>query len=157
IRLGGSPGGIPRLSGLPWQLSFSHSGQAAFCALRHCENAKGILGLDAEHHAALPPASRAFTQKERKLLSASTALARWTIKEALLKALETGLASDPALLEIDRLGLRRGRILHAGHRLSWRLLTCPGHWLSIAEDTENPPSPTVRWLPVQAICADRFF
>ena len=165
IRLGGDAWGRPLLPG--WRVCFSHSGQAAFCALCRgrgpgnfqkrkkerpetghaaCSVWEKGLGLDAEALNASPPAARAFTASPVQCLAARDALRRWTIKEAALKALGTGLRLDPALIQSGLRGQRAGLLRIQGQSLFWRVLACPGHWLCLACDEEAPPSIRLRWL-----------
>lgn len=145
--------GRPRLPG--WAVSFSHSGRAAFCALRPNPAANGgwaggpprpadpALGLDAEALHSPPPGERAFASGEIPAALSATgrcreALRRWTIKEALLKALGTGLARDAAQIFGGRCGGRAGHAALDGHCLRWFLLPCPGHWLCLATSAASP-------------------
>ncbi len=108
LRLDRDAWGRPLLPG--WRVGFSHSGQAAFCALwaergrsklherkkertgsgHHvCSDAVWHtgLGLDAETLDTPPPAARAFAEERGGAVSARDALRRWTVKEAALKAI----------------------------------------------------------------------
>lgn len=147
LRLQADSAGRPVLPG--WAVSFSHSGRAAFCALRPGPAANGgraaapprtahlALGLDAEALDSPPPCGRAFADGEIPTALSATgqcreALRRWTIKESLLKALGAGLARDAARIFGGRCGGRAGRAALDGHCLHWFLLPCPGHWLCLA-------------------------
>ena len=134
--------GRPRING--WQAAFSHSGQAAFCAVRPApaHEKPASMALDAEWVAAPPPDGRAFAPDERAALPPRTlgnealnrdALRRWVIKEALLKALGTGLSRDPATVGSGRFGQRRGMLSEQPVPLLWRLVPCPGHWLCLVQ------------------------
>ena len=136
--------GRPCLPG--WLVNFSHSAQAAFCALRRGDAPPVLLGLDAEAATEHPPALRAFAPQEQARLTPRNSLARWTIKEAALKAIGTGLATDPALLETGSLAPRCGHIAAGGQDLAWRLIPCPGHWLCLAWEGGSPIWPRLRWL-----------
>ena len=125
--------GRPALPG--WRIAFSHSGQAAFCAVRYQKNEQAnalchlhnpekaaqdrvenrpCLAVDAEALANPPPAGRSFTAKETRApldeeFHARECLRRWTVKEALLKAAGLGLSRDPCLVYSGRYGQRRGQ------------------------------------------------
>ncbi|WP_206214234.1 4'-phosphopantetheinyl transferase superfamily protein [Desulfovibrio sp. ZJ369] len=160
VRLQADSAGRPVLPG--WAVSFSHSGRAAFCALRPGPAANGgpsggpphpahpALGLDAEALDSPPPCGRAFASGEIPPALSATgqcreALRRWTIKEALLKALGTGLARDAARIFGGRCGGRAGHAALDGHCLRWFLLPCPGHWLCLATSAAVS-SPTFRFF-----------
>lgn len=171
IRLGGDALGRPLLPG--WQVCFSHSGQAAFCALRRGQKPDNLqkrkksrseagqaacsvwekgLGLDAEALNAPPPAARAFAACPAPGMTARDALRRWTIKEAALKALGTGLSLDPALVQSGLRGRRAGLLHIRGHHLRWRLLACPAHWLCLAYGAAEPHSTIcLRWLNARGL------
>ena len=121
---------------LPLSLSISHSGERALCAV--CPKAVGALGADLEK---IEPRSAAFledfyTEAERRLLSRLSGRERetavnavWSLKEALLKALWSGLrrrATDIEILSLGALaadGWRRPRLRAAGRtdaRGLWR-------------------------------------
>ena len=166
IRLDRDALGRPLLPG--WRVGFSHSGQAAFCALRRRRDGahewkKGKpepayesypgsgretgLGLDAEALGNPPPAARAFAGGAGPSITAREALRRWTIKEAALKALGTGLTLDPALIHSGLDGRRTGLLRIQGQNLRWRVLVCPGHWLCLAYGrAETHPAISLRWL-----------
>lgn len=142
--LGSDTRGRPVMPG--WLVNFSHSGQAAFCALRRGDRPRALLGLDAEAVTEHPPALRAFTPQEQARLSPRSALARWVIKEAALKAIGMGLATDPALLETGPLSPRCGHITADRQKLAWQLIPCPGHWLCLAWEGGSLSRPVLRWL-----------
>ena len=135
--------GRPVLEG--WLVAFSHSGQAAFCAMAPAGQAGPALGLDAEALASTPPHASAFAEHE---LSAPKPLAqecanrealrRWTIKEAMLKAAGLGLGMQPALIPTGRFGQRAGLWRGPLGQLGWRTLACPGHWLCVAQAGHVP-------------------
>lgn len=167
VRLDRDAWGRPLLPG--WRVGFSHSGQAAFCALwaergrsklherkkertesedHACSDAVWHtgLGLDAEALDTPPPAARAFAGTAGAR-AARDALRRWTIKEAALKALGTGLALDPALVQSGRDGQRAGLLRIRGQSLRWRVLACPAHWLCLAYgEAEAHPAISLHWL-----------
>ncbi|MTJ91655.1 MAG: 4'-phosphopantetheinyl transferase superfamily protein [Desulfovibrio sp.] len=130
-----------------WQVAFSHSGQAAFCALAPAGQESPTLGLDAEALASPPPHASAYTEHE---LFASTALfrectdrealRRWTIKEAMVKAAGLGLGMQPAQIPTGRFGQRAGLWQGPLGLLGWRTLACPGHWLCVAQAGRVPHS-----------------
>lgn len=168
LRLDRDAWGRPLLPG--WRVGFSHSGQAAFCALlaergrsklherkkertgsgHHvCSDAVWHtgLGLDAETLDTPPPAARAFAEERGGAVSARDALRRWTVKEAALKALGAGLTLDPALVQSGRDGQRAGLLRIRGQSLRWRVLACPAHWLCLAYgEAEAHPAISLRWL-----------
>lgn len=128
--------GAPRLhfphAAMQAAISFAYTPQAVVCALA-CGPPGLRMGVDLESLASPPPAPRAFHPGER-LSGPRDALRRWTVKEALLKALGTGLAIDPALIPAGRRGQRRGCLSAAPPLplLRWRTLALPGHWCSLA-------------------------
>ncbi|WP_022655611.1 4'-phosphopantetheinyl transferase family protein [uncultured Desulfovibrio sp.] len=166
IRLDRDALGRPLLPG--WIVGFSHSGRAAFCALRRRLDGfhkwkKGKpeprydpypgsgwetgLGLDAEALDNFPPAARAFAGRAGMDMAARDALRRWTVKEAALKALGMGLTLDPALIYSGRNGRRAGVLRVQGQNLRWRVLVCPAHWLCLAYGgAETHPAISLHWL-----------
>jgi phosphopantetheinyl transferase len=97
---------------LPVSLTISHTGDLAFCAL--CPDGEGSLGADMERVEARVDAflEDYYTPLEQTRLRALPPLARnqmatvlWCIKEAVLKALRTGLALHPTLIEVRELEL----------------------------------------------------
>lgn len=148
-QLGMDTQGRPLFPG--WHAAFSHSGEAAFCALcpAPADAAVAPHALDAESLLSPPPALNAFApaelpQREARRESRREAglspqsihreaLRRWTIKEALLKASGLGLGMDPARVPTGSFGQRAG-IWHGPMGIfCWRSLPCPGHWLSVAQ------------------------
>ena len=140
-QLGMDTQGRPLFTG--WHAAFSHSGEAAFCALCPAP-ADGVLAphaLDAESLLSPPPALNAFAPAElpRHETGLSQqginreALRRWTIKEALLKASGLGLGMDPARVPTGIFGQRAG-IWHGPMGIFyWRSLPYPAHWLCLAQ------------------------
>lgn len=133
--------GRPHFPG--WHAAFSHSGEAAFCALCPA-SANDVLtphALDAESLLSQPPAASAFAPAEQPRREAGLsqqsinreALRRWTIKEALLKASGLGLGMDPARVSTGGFGQRAGIWHGPMGAFYWRSLPCPGHWLSMAQ------------------------
>lgn len=127
-----------------WRAGFSHSGQAAFCAVRYLgdeskspqckrpdqessdqkqQDYRPCLAVDVEALTSQPPDLRAFSGKEltaplAKNFQDRDALRRWTIKEALLKSAGLGLSRDPAFVHSGFSGQRRGvtQFCHEGGR-----------------------------------------
>ena len=136
--------GRPLLSG--WQAAFSHSGQAAFCALTPAEAAaSATLGLDAEALTSAPPDASAFSQREYSALltlhqqyRGRESMRRWTVKEAMLKAAGLGLGMQPAQIPTGRLGQRAGLWRGPLGLLCWRTVACSGHWLCVAQAGHVP-------------------
>ncbi|NMB75010.1 MAG: 4'-phosphopantetheinyl transferase superfamily protein [Myxococcales bacterium] len=103
--------GTPRVilddTELPLSLSISHSGDTALCAV--CQRERGRLGVDIER---VEPRSAAFasdyfTRRELELAESLDREGRdfaltlfWCAKEAVLKALGTGLGRDPREVEV---------------------------------------------------------
>lgn len=149
--------GRPLLSG--WQMGFSHSGLAAFCALAPAEGQHvAAFALDAESVAAAPPAASAFVKAELPTEAGLTqpfadreALRRWTIKESLLKAAGLGLGMPPASVPTGWLGQRTGLWRGPLGQLGWRVVPCPGHWLCLAQGGKIPPRPNLLHLGAQEL------
>lgn len=140
-QLGMDTQGRPLFTG--WHAAFSHSGEAAFCALcpAPADAAVAPHALDAESLFSPPPALNAFAPAElpRHETGLSQqginreALRRWTIKEALLKASGLGLGMNPARVPTGSFGQRAG-IWHGPMGIFyWRSLPYPGHWLCLAQ------------------------
>ena len=144
-QLGMDTQGRPLFPG--WHAAFSHSGEAAFCALcpAPADAAVAPHALDAESLLSPPPSLNAFAPAELPQREARReaglspqsihreALRRWTIKEALLKASGLGLGMDPARVPTGGFGQRAG-IWHGPMGVFyWRSLPSPGHWLSVAQ------------------------
>lgn len=145
-QLGMDTQGRPLFPG--WHAAFSHSGEAAFCALYPAPADTAVAphvipphALDAESLLSPPPAPNAYAPTELARREASLspqsinreALRRWTIKEALLKASGLGLGMDPARVPTGRFGQRAGFWRGPMGIFCWRSLPCPGHWLSVAQ------------------------
>lgn len=103
--LGRTESGAPFLTDDGRAVSFAHSDRLAVCALSHA----GRIGVDVESldrriARADDIAARCFSDGERALLDAASDRGRaflgiWTRKEALGKALGTGLNADVATLD----------------------------------------------------------
>lgn len=145
----------PRVTGEPgWQLAFSHSGRAAFClVLTPWEGARrspGSCALDAEAIGLLLPTDRAFAGSSH---SGSAGLRRWTLAEAMYKALGALPQRWEAVAAAAEQGApHRSGSWHAGDALlSWRFAAAPGHGLCVALPGKAPFSLTLRWLAWQSL------
>ena len=144
LQIGMDNRGRPQLYG--WRVAFSHSGQAAFCALAPAGKDFPALGLDAEALTSPPPHASAFAAQELAAPPAlpqsvvdREALRRWTIKEAMLKTAGLGLGMQPAQIPTGRYGQRAGLWQGTLGPLGWRSLACAGHWLCVALAGHIPP------------------
>lgn len=155
-RLGMDAAGRPRVFGAPgWEVAFSHSGRAAFCLVRPPEETRGgawgracgtaTVALDAEALSAHPPADRAFAGPAR---SPRASLRRWTLAEALFKALggRPALWAAAAAAAHAGAGQRAGAWQWEGQRLDWRRFSCPGHMLCVALPGVTAAPVRLRWL-----------
>lgn len=159
-RFGTAPGGKPfilepRLPDLP-AFSLSHTAGLVVCALAPCE----AVGVDAERldraarvEALIP---RVCSAAEQGLLGPLDAdarrrafLHRWALKEAFLKALGTGLHTNPAEVGFKDAPLG---LLHlpegAGALQDWRcglLSLTSDHACAWVARTPRPVVPVVRW------------
>ncbi len=151
-RLDMDAAGRPRVSGAPgWEVAFSHSGRAAFCLVRPPQETRGETGgtaaaLDAEALSAPPPADLVFAGSAR---SPRASLRRWTLAEALFKALgaRPALWTAAAAAAHAGTGRRAGAWLWEGQRVAWRRISCPGHVLCVAlPGAAAAPPVRLRWL-----------
>lgn len=108
------------------------------------------VGADAETPGTVlsaAPSMRAFSTTEslciREVLQVSGRQAaareiwrRWTVKEATLKALGTGLSVGPELVDTGT-ATERGITQVHGRRFAWRSLELEGHFLSMAVPVEE--------------------
>lgn len=147
------PFGRPEIVHPMTSLSFSlaHSGARAILAA----SLEGRVGVDIESGDAAPDAetlaARALAPAELEEFCACPAaereaffLARWTAREALLKAAGVGLSSDPGRIALEPRGggsfSGRGEPRIAGLR-AWPLEAGPGFIAALASDeTRNPKS-----------------
>ncbi len=118
-----------------WQISFSHSGDAVFCALAQTAYCNS-LGIDAEAH------QTGGHSQDRPV--------SWTLREAAFKA--TGLPlynsspfSDKINLSLAS-GLRLGRFIFNGQYCFWRLLVVRGHWLGIVGRFSGKIKINIHWV-----------
>ena len=138
-QLGMDTQGRPLFPG--WHAAFSHSGEAAFCALCPAPADAAVTphvihphALDAESLISPPPSPNAFAPAELPQREARReALRRWTIKEALLKASGLGLGMDPARVPTGSFGQRAGSWHGPMGIFYWRSLPYTGHWLCLAQ------------------------
>ena len=107
IEIGHNPDGAPRIVAPARALSLSLAGRDDLVA---AAVADGPLGVDIETIGApVEPAFNVLHPAERAALAAAGAEAHahflwlWTLKEAYVKAIETGLSREPAEIEIRRL------------------------------------------------------
>ncbi|MEG2172164.1 MAG: 4'-phosphopantetheinyl transferase superfamily protein [Desulfovibrionaceae bacterium] len=152
--------GCPSLALEHWHLSFAYTHTMAVCALRFMQTQAPIVGVDVENIPITGPLesfTKVFTPEERRAIAAcadspSDLTRRWTIKEAVLKALGTGFAVDP--LRITTIGARWGQSFVCGFSAQSAgqqpLYTCavsstqsmfwqsipltPASWLTLASD-----------------------
>jgi 4'-phosphopantetheinyl transferase len=153
-----TPAGKPELTGTQRGVAFSlsHARSIVACAVAPA----GTIGVDVEEISAAPPdaalLAECCTPAERALLRAlpaddePAAFARlWTMKEAVLKSLGTGLSRSPAEIAC---ALLPPRILASGDdRMRWEivsLLPTAGHVLTAA----RPAAPGGDDISVR--CAD---
>lgn len=156
-RLDMDAAGRPRVCGAPgWEVAFSHSGRAAFCLARSPEETRGSAGaavtaaLDAEALSSPPPADLVFAGPAR---SPRASLRRWTLAEALFKALgaRPALWTATAAAAHTGAGQRAGVWLWEGQRLRWLRLPCPGHALCVALPDAAAAPVRLRWLAWHAL------
>ncbi|NLC71109.1 MAG: 4'-phosphopantetheinyl transferase superfamily protein [Desulfuromonadaceae bacterium] len=95
------PEGRPRLRDCRREISFSHSGRWAVCAIGNGSSV-GQVGVDVEEikSLALDEVALVFSEEEMAAIRASAdpsveLIRRWTIKEAVLKAQGKGFLGDP--------------------------------------------------------------
>lgn len=132
--------GKPELEGSPFDFSLAHSGDVALVAVARGRE----VGVDVELLRAGTESwslsSHALTHSERARLQglpmaqrSGAFLSMWTRKEALLKAVGVGLASDPQLIELEG-----QRVVAAppelGKARDWTLVDVPlpGHAAALA-------------------------
>jgi len=149
IVFGYGPHGKPEVlpPSAPVSFSLAHAGAHLLLAIARA----GRVGVDLEARDAAPDAEalaeRALAPSEQDELSARPAfekalyfLARWTAKEALLKAAGVGLSRDPArfALERDAAGalVGRGEPAIAGLR-AWPVDAGPGFVAALATESEE--------------------
>lgn len=151
-RLDMDAAGRPRVSGAPgWEVAFSHSGRAAFCLVLPPEETRGetcgtaTAALDAEALSAPPPADAVFAGAAR---SPRASLRRWTLAEALFKALggRPALWAAAAAAAHAGVGRRAGVWLWEERRVNWRRISCPGHALCVALPGGAVAPARLRWL-----------
>lgn len=116
-------------------VTIAHAGGIAAAAAAH----RAAVGLDVEPVTAVEPAllERMFTASERRWIAAAPsadgettrALQVWTAKEAVLKALRTGLRLPPARVEVDPVA---GRASAFGAIFRIRSLVVAGYVLTLA-------------------------
>ncbi len=144
-----APGGRPLLSQPGILISFSYTDRA-HCLLAETGELPGEPGpgLDCEDlRADFPPPDRVFSDTERRAMAEELAgfegedrkardmsgrLRRWCVKEALLKALGTGLRLDPALADTGPAGSFEGAVRLRGETFVWRSLPLAGGWCALA-------------------------
>ncbi|GAU08625.1 4'-phosphopantetheinyl transferase family protein [Desulfoplanes formicivorans] len=138
--LGHESKGRPILAGSGRPISLSHSGRWAVCAIGSAD--QSCIGVDVEKVRPLQVEefAIAFTPTELQVIRqqpdpASDLIRRWTIKEAILKALGTGLLTNPLDMETLTCPL-------TAKNLSWFWRHYPlekGYWLTVG----TPPPPSV--------------
>lgn len=147
--------GRPRVTGAPgWEVAFTHSGRAAFCLI--CAPGEGRShgpvrpALDTEALATAPPDGPPFAAPAP---GPGFALRRWTLAEALFKALGAppDMWGTVAATAHRHAGARAGAWAHGRARLDWRFLPAPGHVLCVALPGAAPQPLRLHWIPWQCL------
>ncbi|MDE5880019.1 MAG: 4'-phosphopantetheinyl transferase superfamily protein [Desulfovibrio sp.] len=150
--------GRPSVCGAPgWNVAFSHSGRAAFCLIlapgetQEPSDAGAAPALDAEAVGALPPTDRCFSSPST---SPAVALRRWTLAEALFKALGCPAGQWAAVARAAERGAAFRAGFWQGPGLAWRFAPTPGHLVCVALPGALPSSTTsinVHWFTWQSL------
>lgn len=148
-------GGGPRIAGTELACSVAHAGDVVVVALAE----RGVVGVDvepldgglpadeaawiAEHLLGAPAPEVALVRSQTN--AGAAFLARWTLTEAVLKALGIGLGADPREVRLELAG--QPRLLAApgvppGDAARWRLdlvAPMPGHIVAVAASIDTGP------------------
>lgn len=136
VRLEVAPDGAVDVIGVPYHVSISHGGEMAAAAIAQC-----AVGVDLEKIIPRNPRllSRILSDTEREAAGAIplapevTAVLYWTLKEAVVKGMRTGLRCPMASIETD-LDYEAGEGLVVAGSEKWevRFRELDGYFIAVA-------------------------